>query len=473
MLPLTIHELKWGRSRIVTNLSIPDASLTEQLAIRLQRPVDAAARQRAALLLLDWLGCVLGALRDPLAGQLGQVAQNAGKVVAIGVGGRSAADALLVNAALGNVLEMDDLHRGAILHPGPVVIPVALACAQAAGVNEATIVLDAIVRGYEATIRVGCALGRAYYRDWHPTSVAGAFGAAAAACSVLGLSAGASADALGNAGSRTGGVWRMRHEPVPTKSLHNAEAARSGWLAAQLAQAGVRGPRRILEGEQGLFAAIAPDAQPQQMMADGERWRIHATSLKPWPACRHAHPAMDAMLEALATLAQDEAVIIERVEVATYAEALRFCDSPAPITSAQARFSLQHALASILVHGHPQLPHYTEAACADPDVAHWRGRIVLAEDQAHSERFPAHYGATVRVQLADGRNIRAECRDARGDPERPMDETAVLDKARMLAQWGSVPDELAQHLFEQALALAEGGTLDAMNTLLTRVRRCD
>jgi len=457
----------------VTNLSTPDASLTEQLAIRLQCPVDVAARQRAALLLLDWFGCALGALRDPLAGRMGQVAQNAGKVVAIGVGGRSAADALLVNAALGNVLEMDDLHRGAILHPGPVVIPVALACAQASGANDAAILLDAIVRGYEATIRVGCALGCTYYRHWHPTSVAGAFGAAAAACSVLGLSAGASADALGNAGSRTGGLWQMRHEPVPTKSLHNAEAARSGWLAAQLVQAGVRGPRWILEGEQGLFAAIAPDAQPWQIMADGERWRIHDTSLKPWPACRHVHPAIDALLEALTALAADEVATIQRVEVATYAEALRFCDCPAPATSTQARFSLQHALASILVYGRPQLPHYTEDACADRGVAHWRGRIVLAEDQAHSERFPAHYGATIRVQLVDGRSVRVERRDAWGDPERPMDETAVLDKARMLAQWGSVPAELAQRLFAQALALAEGGTLDAMNTLLAQVRRCD
>jgi len=460
---------------IVTNLSIPDASLTEQLAIRLQCPVDAGARQRAALLLLDWLGCVLGALCDPLAAQLGRVvqAQAPGKAVAISAGKRSVADALLINAALGNILEMDDVHRGAILHPGPVVIPVALACVQEAGVNESTVLLDAIVRGYEATIRVGCALGRAYYRDWHPTSVAGAFGAAAAACSVLGVSAEPTADALGNAGSRTGGVWRMRHEPVPTKSLHNAEAACSGWLAAQLAQAGVRGPRRILEGEQGLFAAIAPDAQPQQLMVGAGCWQIHDTSLKPWPACRHAHPAIDAMLEALAAFLPDDVPDIQRVDVATYAEALRFCDCPAPATSAQARFSLQHALASILVHGRPQLRHYTDSACSDPDVTHWRKRIVLLEDPAHSERFPAHYGATVCVHLADGRSVRAERRDTWGDPECPMDEAAVLEKARMLVQWGGVPAELAQRLFEQVRALAEGRPLDALNALLAQVNRCD
>jgi len=451
-------------------MTTPAASLTEQLAQRLQRPVDAAARQRAALLLVDWLGCALAAQRYPIATQLRSVvqAQAAGTVVALGVGRRSAADALLLNAALGNVLEMDDVHRGAILHPGPVVIPVALAAAQAEGA-DAHALLDAIVRGYEATIRVGRALGKAHYRYWHPTSTAGAFGAAAAAASVLRLPADAVADALGNAGSRTGGLWQMRHEPVPTKSLHNAEAARSGWLAAQLALAGMRGPRWILEGEQGLFAATAPDAQPDLVVADEDDWLIHSTSLKPWPACRHAHPAIDAMRDALALLDADASDSITHIEVHTYAEALRFCDRPQPQTELEAKFSLQHALASILVHGRPQLAHYTAEACTDGELAPWRARISVHEDAACSQRFPRHYGARVQLRLADGRHLQAERIDAWGDPECPMSADDVLAKAMALAQWGGVSAGLAQPLFGQVRALADGGSLDALTAMLVRV----
>ncbi len=451
-------------------MTTPAASLTEQLAQRLQQPVDAAARQRAALLLVDWLGCALAALRYPMAAQLRSVvqAQTAGTVVALGAGRRSAADALLLNAALGNVLEMDDVHRGAILHPGPVVIPVALAAAQAEGADAGAL-LDAIVRGYEATIRVGRALGKAHYRYWHPTSTAGAFGAAAAAASVLRLPAESVADALGTAGSRTGGLWQMRHEPVPTKSLHNAEAARSGWLAAQLALAGMRGPRGILEGEQGLFAATAPDAVPEQVVVDEADWLIHSTSLKPWPACRHAHPAIDALRDALAQLDAGELAQIEHVQVHTYAEALRFCDRPQPQTELEAKFSLQHALASILVHGRPQLAHYTAEACSDAELAPWRARISLHEDAACSQRFPTHYGASVQVRLADGRQLQAERIDAWGDPECPMSAEDVLAKALALAQWGGVSAGLAHPLFGQVQALAQGGTLDALNTMLARV----
>src|SRR3954453_13723647 len=82
----------------------PAASVTEQLALRLQRPVEAAARQRAALLLVDWLGCALAPLRYPLATQLRSVvqAQSFGPATALGLGGRSVNDALLLNGALGN-----------------------------------------------------------------------------------------------------------------------------------------------------------------------------------------------------------------------------------------------------------------------------------------------------------------------------------------------------------------------------------
>lgn len=454
------------------------SSLTEQLADRLGESVDTAARQRAALLVLDWLGCALGALRNPLAAALAQVVRGTapGSATAITAGRREPGIALLINAALGNVLEMDDVHRSAILHPGPVVIPVALAAAQSRAAN-ADAFLDAVVRGYEATIRVGRALGTGHYRYWHPTSTAGAFGAAAAAASVRGLDAQATADALGTAGSRTGGLWQMRHEPVPTKSIHNAEAARSGWLAAELVAAGLRGPRRILEGEQGLFAATAPNADPDAVVRAEPNWLIHQTSLKPWPACRHAHPAIDAMLDAWQQAGGIDATAIEAgeieaIEVATYAEALRFCDRPQPASELEAKFSLQHALAAIACLGRPQLAHYLPEIIAREPVAAMRMRVHLVEDTDASARFPHHYGARVAIRCRDGLRFEAECTDAWGDPERPMDPTAVRAKAMALAAWGGVSDGLAGALFDAVAALPEGGDPATLTSLLAEVTAC-
>lgn len=449
------------------------SSLTENLARRLSQPVDGASRQRAALLVQDWLGCALGALRHPLARQLAGMVrvQDPGAATAIGIGQRSPETALLLNAALGNVLEMDDVHRGAILHPGPVVIPVALAATESAA-GTARQFLDAVVRGYEATIRVGRSLGTEHYRYWHPTSTAGAFGAAAAAASLLDLDVEATADALGTAGSRTGGLWQMRHELVPTKSIHNAEAARSGYLAANLARAGLRGPRYILEGEQGLYAATAPNANPAAVCADDDTWLIHTTSLKPWPACRHVHPAIDAMLAAVGDESGIDAQAIAQIDVNTYAEALRFCDRPRPTSELEAKFSLQHALAAIACLGRPQLSHYTPEAIALPELHAMRERVAVHADPTFSARFPLHYGASVNVTMKDGQRLQASCEDAWGDPERPMDARAIRGKALALAAWGGVPQGLATRLLDTAAALADARSIRPLCELLTEVPVC-
>ena len=178
------------------------------------------------------------------------------------------------------------------------------------------------------------------------------------------------------------------------------------------------------------------------------------------------------MLDALAQLSEDERARIERIQVRSYAEALRFCDRPRPRTELEAKFSLQHALAAILVHGRPQLPHYSEQACADPALARWRDRVEVAEDPACSARFPAHYGAVVRLWLEDGRSVEAARIDAWGDPECPMDPAQVDAKALALAEWGGVPATLARSLFEQARGLARGGRLEAFSTTLEQVAAC-
>ncbi len=456
-----------------TPCGVASASLTERLAQRLCAPVTAIDRARAALLLIDWLGCALGALRSDLGVTLRGLADEgeAGRCSALGVGRRRLEEALALNAALGNVLEMDDLHREAILHPGPIVIPTALALAQQRG-NDAHALLDAIVRGYEASIRIGRSLGREHYRFWHPTSTAGTFGAAATAGSLLQLSADALADALGTAGSSAGGLWQMRHEPVPTKSLHNAEAARRGVVAATLAARGLRGPRRILEGEQGLFAATAGDAQPSQVIDDDPAWLIHSTSLKPWPACRHVHPCIDAMRAVWSATAGEASAAdaIERIEISTYEEAIRFCNRPQPSTELEAKFSLQHAAAAIVVLGDPALSHYLPEALRSAGLAALRDRVTVIEDPALSAAFPQHYGASVRVVWRDGRSLLRSVSDAWGDPEQPMDIAAVHAKMQRLAQWGGVDRLLAQRLIELAQGLVGGESLAALGGALADLR---
>jgi 2-methylcitrate dehydratase PrpD len=115
------------------------------------------------------------------------------------------------------------------------VIPAALAAAEREGSGGIDL-LDALIKGYEATIRIGTAAGPAHYRHWYSTATCGVFGAAAACAHVLGLDRPRSLDALGQAGMMSAGLWQCRSEPTDSKQLATGRSAQAGLLAADLAR---------------------------------------------------------------------------------------------------------------------------------------------------------------------------------------------------------------------------------------------
>ncbi|MEP6012515.1 MAG: MmgE/PrpD family protein, partial [Parasphingorhabdus sp.] len=305
-------------------------SLTEKLATHLMRPVDEATRQRARLHLLDWLGCIAGARQSELADKI---------IHKVDI----EYDPLDMARWFGNLLEMDDVHRTSILHPGPIVWPAALS-------STPETMDDALVRavkGYEATIAVGSTLDTAHYRNYHNTATAGVFGAVAAFWAYddsmpegFPEEIKTMTSAFGLAGSVTSGLWQMRNEIGDTKQWHIVAAHDTGNHACCYAWDGLVGPRFILEGPQGLYAATCENPKP---MTFPDQWRIHEVSFKPWGACRHAHPAIDVALELKAKLGSLDGDIL----VETYADAISFCDRPDPQSVNDAKFSIQHAVAIV------------------------------------------------------------------------------------------------------------------------------
>ena len=397
-------------------MSGQSATIIEELAGYLQRPVPEATLERARWHLLDWIGCAVAGRKEP-AGRILLSRFGAGQLFAWG--------------GLGNILEMDDVDKRALLHPGPTIIPAALNGSCRASLGE---LLGAIVRGYEATIRLGRAVGPAHYALWHNTGTCGPIGAAAALASLHELDAEDTAHALALAVSQATGFWQTRHEPASMgKQLHTAHATRAGHDAALLAKEGFRGPLSVLEGRQGFFAATCgADAKPEGVMADyGADWLIHQVSFKPWAACRHAHAAIDAALE------HGRRPDAREVVVETYADALTFCDKPDPNTTIEAKFSLQHSVAISLLRGKPTLDDFTPDAINDPAMAAMRARVRVHEADAFTQRFPAHFGAAVMV---DG--VRIEAMDALGDPENPVSDAQLRAKAvDLIAAGGWSRDE--------------------------------
>lgn len=391
----------------------------------LARPIGKSERSRARLHLLDWLACVAGARGSDAAKVAAAISPKGWE--------RS--------AYLGNVLEMDDVHRTSLLHPGPVVWPAALSASDAE-MDEA---LDAAIRGYEAMIAIGAAFDAHHYARWHPTATMGVFGASAAMGSLLGFDSAGYKNALGNAGSVAGGLWHMRHDNVLTKQWHIAHAVRTGREAALHAHAGAKGPEGILEGPQGLFAAMVDT--PGELASNGEGWLIETVSFKPFAACRHAHPAIDA-----AMVLRKAGKLEAPFTVETFADALTFCDRPDPKTELEAKFSLQHAVAVVADGREADAEDFTPEVIAA--LAPLRAQVSVAEDPTITARYPAHFGARVNG---------FELGDTLGDPERPVDEDRIIAKMHSLAKWGALSAIEADRAVSLAL---EGDDPEALEALL-------
>ena len=92
--------------------------------------------------------------------------------------------AALINGSAAHTVEVDDIFRDGIYHPGAPTISAALALAQAHGASGERF-LRAVIVGYEISTRIGAAMGRAHYKYWHNTGTIGVFGACAACAELL------------------------------------------------------------------------------------------------------------------------------------------------------------------------------------------------------------------------------------------------------------------------------------------------
>ena len=397
-------------------------SLTRRLTryVR-ERPVTGADRAKAERYVRDWAGSLVAGAAAPTGRTLRAYASDAADLE-----GRA-----FLTAALSHVTESDDLHRGSVTHPACVVIPVALLLAQRLE-RRGHAALDAVLRGYEAMIRVGEALGPGHYRLFHNTATAGVFGSAAAAAALLELDEDGWVWALGNAGTQAAGLWQFNEEGAMTKPLHAGHAAMAGLRAAGLAARGFTGPEAILEGRRGLFTALCPDAAPEAMLAEVGGWKLPGTSMKPYPCCRHTHPAIDAALELRPALAGGRPV---GITIRSYPAGLDRTDCPEPRTPEEARFSIQYAVVTALMRGRPGLEAFEEAALDTDIIREMLEHVEVEVGQDLADAYPRRWGAAVRVVTEDGGEREARRSDARGDPERPLGDDELDRKTLDLFEW--------------------------------------
>ncbi len=405
-----------------------------------------ATRVQTKKLVLDLVGVALAGyelMRFPKI-FVGYLAEQGGKPEATAIGAPErlpATNAALANAVCAHALDMDDGHRYAALHPGVVVIPAAMASAQAAGASTPDL-LAGIVAGYEVMIRIGRAINpSSLNRGFHATGITGVFGAAAAAARIMGLDCEETAGALGLAGLQASGILQVNHdvEGARVKPLNPAKAAQSGLYAAALAGRSAKGPSRIFEGEDGFFQAFTDKVDTEDAVKGlGAVFEIDNTYLKLYAACRHAHAALDALLEAWP--AEGDLESIDEIAVETYPAAIRLAGIQAPGTASAARFSIPFTLALGLRFRDAAAERYTEEVVAEPGMIALAEKVRLVPSDRWERLYPGKRGATVTINAA-GETFSAEVDLAKGEPENPASWDEIQSKFQKNAELALSPEE--------------------------------
>jgi 2-methylcitrate dehydratase PrpD len=341
--------------------------------------------------------------------------------------------AALVNGTASHALELDDF--GGCGHSGAVTVPAVCALAEGRSITGKE-ALVAIVAGYDVASRVlaGCGGYRPHNaRGWHSTGTCGTFGAAAAAAKLLGASADSFTHALGIAGTYTGGLWAFLTDGAMVKRFHPGKASQTGVSAALLAQAGLTGPRKILDAEWGgFYPTYAGDAAtPERTIAGlGEEFHIALSGIKPYACCRTLHSCIDAALAIVgdASVPNRNAREIAGLIVHGDEQTVRQFRNTTIGNLLEAQFSAPYCVAVAIESGRATLDQFQPLRT---DAAEIRRLMTLTEIRADRVLGPKDYPSLEVVFADGGREIR-DVPYAKGAPEAPLTDRELIGKARTL-----------------------------------------
>lgn len=399
--------------------------------------------------LLDTIGCIVFGADQPWArgARLHALATGAeGPSTVIGTGrGTTPAMAAFANGAAAHAFELDDVHEEAISHPGAVVVPAALAMAEFVGASGHGL-LEAIAIGYEAMGRVGIAVGPASHMlgGFHPTSMSGVFGSAAAAGALLGFDGEQLNHAFGLAASLASGTMEFAASGGMAKRIHAARAAEGGVTAALLVANGLEGAEDGLAGTYGFCRIFTDDPQTDLLTADlGRRWMLDEITVKPYAACSDIHP----MIQAAAELRSLHGITPERIvridaEGPTKAATQNNMDGTVSVMAAQ--YSAQFNIAAALLSDPTDPSTYEPSNLTDPALGELQAKVLsIAPAPEFDETYAWKMGGRVRITLDDGSVLERTVVGQRGSMHAPLSSTELGEKFARLVGSDRAPDLVA------------------------------
>lgn len=342
-------------------------------------------------------------------------------------------NAAFLNAVYAHGADMDDGNRKAMGHVAAHVMSTVFALAETLDVSGKDII-TAINAGYEVYNRAAAAVQPGLVRrGFHSTGTAGALACGAAAAKLLGLDEKGIYNAISLAAIQSSGLMLITESGQSCKPINPANAARSGILAAQLAQKGIESSVYPLESSKGWFHAMSDSVDETEITNGlGETFTICESYLKPYPSCRHTHCGIEAAVKIRQQFLENYGGIdlqkIKQIVVHIYPNAIRVAGNiQMPRTDEESKFSIHYALATALRRGHFDLEDLN-VADTESEIHEIIERIILIPDESMENAKEGIRGAKVCLECMDGTVYEEIIKVPKGDAANPFTKQELQDK---------------------------------------------
>ncbi|XP_029980625.1 cis-aconitate decarboxylase isoform X1 [Sphaeramia orbicularis] len=342
--------------------------------------------------------------------------------------------AAFVNGIAVHSMDFDDTWHPAT-HPSGAVLPALLALAEALPSRPSGLdLLLAFNVGIEVQGRLMRFSREAYNipKRFHPPSVVGVMGSAAASAKLLGLSPAQCSHALAVAASSAGAP--LANTATQTKPLHIGNAARRGLEAAQLAQMGLEGNPAILDMDCG-FGIYYKDYSPYAMSdstAGGFNWILEDqdVAFKRIPAHLGMHWVVDAALAARAKLEAVMTFDLSQIRsIKLKVPPSKYINCPLPTSEHQARHSFQFNACSALLDNKVTVSSFSEAQINRTSLKELLSKVKVETPDDNKASFDKMY-CEVEIETSGGQCFWARCDTFYGHWRRPLSHVDLVEKFR-------------------------------------------
>ncbi|CAL8269999.1 unnamed protein product [Boreogadus saida] len=373
--------------------------------------------------------------------------------------------AAFVNGVAVHSMDFDDTWHPAT-HPSGAVLPALLAVSDMMPQNRKPSGLDLLL-AFNVGIEVQGRLMRFSNgasnipKKFHPPSVVGPMGGAAACANLLSLDPSQCSHALAIAASLAGAP--MANAATQSKPLHIGNASRLGMEAALLASRGLEASPLILDSVPGVagFNAFYEDYMPLPLYLaqdEGHSFLIEDQDIafKRFPAHLGMHWVVDAAASVHKLIVGVDSGTVSASQVKDILLRVprsKYINRPFPECEHQARHSFQFNACSALLDGEVTVQSFTAGAITRPELAALLSLVRVEHPEDNPANFDLMYGE-VQVTLDGGDVLRGRCDTFYGHWRNPLTNESLRKKFRSNA--GAVlPREKVEGLIETVEALDE------------------